>query len=148
MWDVVEVFFLEIRFVLFVFFCGSFGVVVFYGKFLNRVRFLLFKFFFDEIVGGVFWKGLVNFILFFRGVCKKLLLRGEDGEWDRFIICGGELNEKFVKLFLVLFFEGVFLLFGVRGVSSVGLFVWLVFKFLLVLDLGVIWGNNNNSKII
>lgn len=65
-------------------------------------------------------------MLFFclNGVClERFIFIGEDGELEIFVMSCGELNEKLVKLFLILFLLGVFLLFGVRGVSRVGLFV-------------------------
>lgn len=148
MWDVVVVFSSETRPVLFALLCGSLGVAVSHGKSSNRTRPPLFKPPSDETAGGVPWKGQVNSTSPFRGVCKKLSSRGEDGEWDRLIICGGELNEKFAKSFLVPSSEGVPLLLGVRGVSSAGSLVRLVLKSPSVLDPGVTWGNNNNNKTI
>lgn len=77
--------------------------------------------------------------MFLNGDCKKkFCFKGDGGDFGRFVIFGGELNEKVIDLFLELFFEGVFLLFGVSGVRRVGLLVWLVFSFLLMFVFGVI----------
>lgn len=148
MWDVVELFSSETRPVLFVFLCGSFGVAVSHGKPSNSARPPLFKPPSDETAGGVPWKGLVKSTSLFRGVCKKLLSRGEYGEWGRLVVCGGELNEKFAKSFLVPSSEGVPLLLGVSGVSNAGSLVRLVLKSPSVLDPGVTWGQTKTRKTI
>ena len=140
-WGVVELFSSETRPVLFVFRCGSLGVAVSHGKPSNSVKPSLFK-----PAGGVPWKGLVNCTSLFSGVCKKLLSRGEDGEWGRLATCGGELNEKFAKSFLAPSSEGVPLLLGVSGVSNAGSLVRLVLKSPSVLDPGVTWRKTTTGK--
>lgn len=145
--DAVTSFSTETRPVLFVFLCGSFGVAVSHGRPSKSSRPPPFKPDNDETAGGVAWKGLVNSISLFNGVCKKKLRPwGEVGESGRLVACCGELNEKFAKSFLIPSSEGVPRLLGVSGVNRAGSLVRLVLRSPSVLAPGVTWGFSNGKK--